>query len=112
MKDGRSDIRITSKESIVDGQWHHIVASWNTSTVNLYVDGTQAASTREFRVMKKGILSELIFGGGTLGSGFAPFAGWIDEIALWDRSLTPAEVRHQFRSAKGKSPAPSPHGNK
>ena len=112
MKDGRSDIRITSKDSIVDGQWHHIVASWNTSTVNLYVDGTQAASTREFRVMKKGILSDLSFGGGTWASGFAPFAGWIDEIALWDRSLTPAEVRHQFHSAKGKSPAPSPHGNK
>jgi len=104
MKDGRSDILITSKDSITDGEWHHIAASWNTSTVDLYVDGKQVDSTREFRVMKEGILSELIIGNGSVKSGYAPFAGSIDEIGLWNRLLTAEEVRHQFRSAKGVAP--------
>jgi ferric-dicitrate binding protein FerR (iron transport regulator) len=104
MKDGRSNILVTSKDSIADGQWHHIAASWNTSTVDLYVDGKQVDSTREFRVMKKGILSELRFGNGSVKSGYAPFAGSIDEIGLWNRLLTAEEVRHQFRSAKGVAP--------
>jgi ferric-dicitrate binding protein FerR (iron transport regulator) len=108
MDDGRYDILITSKESIVDGQWHHVVANWSTSTMNLYVDGIKVAHTPESREMTKGILPELRFGNGAVDSGFAPFIGWVDEIALWDRPLTLAEVRHQFRSAKGK-PDEKPH---
>jgi hypothetical protein len=54
--------------------------------------------------MKKGILSELRFGNGSVKSGYAPFAGSIDEIGLWNRLLTAEEVRHQFRSAKGVAP--------
>ena len=44
----------------------------------------------------------LIVGSGPAGSNTAPFTGWVDEIALWDRALTPAEVSLQFRSAVGK----------
>ena len=31
-----------------------------------------------------------------------PFTGWVDEIALWNRPLTHAEVHHQYQSARGK----------
>jgi hypothetical protein len=30
-----------------------------------------------------------------------PFKGWVDELALWSRPLSPAEVKQQFQSAIG-----------
>lgn len=69
--------------------------------VDLYVDGRREAQDSEFRGMQQGVLPELRFGSGPAGSGTAPFSGWMDEIALWDRALTSTEVKHQFRSAQG-----------
>jgi hypothetical protein len=101
MENGRYDVLIASEEPINDGKWHHLVASWSPSEVDLYVDGKLAARDTEFRDMLQGVLPELYFGGNSLDSVFAPFTGLVDEIALWDRALTPEEVRHQFRSAQG-----------
>ena len=98
MENGRYDVLITSKESIDDGQWHHLAASWSSSAVHFYLDGRQVGSDTEFRAMQQGTLPELRFG----SSGAASFTGLVDEIALWDRALTPAEVRHQFQSARGR----------
>jgi hypothetical protein len=36
MENGRYDVLITAKESIADGKWHHLAASWSPSTVDLY----------------------------------------------------------------------------
>ncbi|MFZ9936455.1 MAG: LamG-like jellyroll fold domain-containing protein [Luteolibacter sp.] len=102
MEDGRYDLLITSEESIADGRWHHLAASWSPTAVNLYLDGQRAGSDTEYRAMQQGILPELRFGSGPAGFGDPSFTGWIDEVALWDRALTPAEVRHQFHSARGK----------
>ena len=102
MENGRYDVLITSKESIADGKWHHLAASWSPSAVDLYLDGRRVGSDTEFRAMQRGILTELRFGGGMAGSGTVPFSGWIDEIALWDRSLTPTEVSQQFHAAQGR----------
>ena len=101
MEDGRYDVLITSQESIADGKWHHLAASWSPSAVDLYLDGRRVGIDTEFREMQRGILTELRFGGGMAGSGTVPFTGWIDEIALWDRSLTSTEVSQQFHSARG-----------
>lgn len=102
MENGRYDVMISSEKIVTDGQWHHLAASWNPSAVDLYVDGKRVARDTEFRGMQQGILPEVRFGSGAAGSGAAPFSGWVDEIALWDRALTPAEVVHQFRSARGR----------
>jgi hypothetical protein len=101
MENGRYDVLITSDVSVDEGRWHHCVASWSPSAVDLYLDGRRVASDIEFREKQQGILDELRFGGGPAGSKIAPFTGWIDEIALWDRALTHAEATHQYQSAKG-----------
>ncbi len=102
MENGRYDVLLTSEQSLVDDHWHHIAASWSPSSVDLYLDGKQVASDTEFRGRQMGILPELRFGNGSTGSSFMPFTGWLDEIALWNRALTPSEVEHQFKSARGK----------
>jgi hypothetical protein len=101
IENGRYDVLATSEETVADGRWHHVAASWSPSAVNLYVDGKLVASDTDYRGIQQGFLPELRFGGGPPVSQTAPFSGWIDEIALWDRALTPAEVQHQFCSAEG-----------
>ena len=107
MENGRYDVLITSEEPTARGQWHHFVASWSPSSVDLYLNGLRVASDTEYREMLQGTLHELRFGCGPAGAKKgAPFTGDIDEIALWDRALTPTEVTHQYQSALGKSPEP------
>jgi hypothetical protein len=31
------------------------------------------------------------------------FRGWVDEITLWNRALTPGEVSHRFEAASASS---------
>jgi hypothetical protein len=101
MENGRYDVLLVSEEAINDGKWHHLAASWSPSEVDLYLDGKRVARDSDYRGRQRGILPELRFGGGPAYSGAAPFTGWLDEIALWDRPLTVAEVAHQYQSAQG-----------
>lgn len=101
LENGRYDVLIASEVPVAAGQWHHVVASWSASEVALYLDGQLVARDTEFRGMHPGMLSELRFGGTDPNTNYRSFSGLLDEVALWDRALTPAEVFHQFGAAKG-----------
>lgn len=102
MENGRYDVLLTSEETIADGRWHHFTASWSPYTVDLYLDGTRIAGQRDLSGLRRTPLPELRIGGGPPGSDAAPFRGDIDEVAVWDRMLTPIEVEQQYQSALGK----------
>lgn len=101
MENGRYDVLIASEFPVDDGEWHHFVATWDSDSVNLYIDGRRVAQDTEFRGEQRGLLPELEFGVTDAISKFESFSGAFDEVAIWDRSLTFAEVVHQFRSARG-----------
>jgi hypothetical protein len=108
MEAGKKDVLLSSPRSSTDGQWHHVVASWSRSAVELYVDGKLAARDEEFRPARGDNLTGVNVRFGKTGSGPAPatrdlgyFRGWVDEIALWSRALTGTEVDLQFRAAVG-----------
>jgi hypothetical protein len=104
MENGRHDVRITPEEpeqSVRDGEWHHFAASWSTSSVELYLDGKLVASDSGYYGALQRSLSDVRFGGGPADFKIAPFTGLVDEIAIWNRALSRAEVFHQFQSAKG-----------
>ena len=98
---GYYDVWITSERSIDDGRWHHLAMSWGADGVNLYIDGEVEAQDSEFRPIVEGLLPELRFGAGSGETKFSAYSGYIDEIGLWDRGLTPAEIQHQFKAALG-----------
>lgn len=101
MENGRYDVLLTSEETVTDGQWHQLAASWSATTVNLYLDGRRVAWESADRDMPQGKLPELRVGGSPKSEDAAPFTGGIDEIAVWDRALSPVEIGQQFRSARG-----------
>lgn len=89
----------TSKEFLTDafvgdGKWHHLAMSFRSgvqgSTV-LYVDGIEVAKTTITinRQRPRG----LAIGSWAAEEGsFCNFVGAIDEVHIWDRVLTPAEI--------------------
>ena len=106
IENGENDVILSSSRSIADGNWHHIVASWGPSSVDLYVDGWRSASDREARELREAETSGsyVRFGKPSANlaeQGAGAFSGWTDEIALWNRPLTHTEVAHQYQSAKG-----------
>jgi hypothetical protein len=98
LEDGRHDVLLTATETMDAGTWHHFAVSWSPSVVELYLDGKQVAREIGVRAMQQGNLPELRFGSGPASQDTTSFNGWLDEVALWDRALTPIEVQQQYRS--------------
>src|SRR5439155_13308995 len=71
--------------------WHYIVATKSGTNVVIYLDGVIAATFSNACVGSLSNASSVEIGG---LSALPPthFTGLIDEVALWSRALTPAEV--------------------
>ena len=86
---------------ITNGQWHHIVGSWDGSTKRIYVDGVDKAS-----VSKSGALTTTSNGaaigsfGGT-SSGYY-FGGDIAIVKIYDKGLSATEIKQNFNAYKNR----------
>jgi len=95
---------------INDGQWHHLVAVRNgddMSQAELYVDGQKIELDP---IMSTGGWSpSFSFRIGTRGSGSNNFIGSLDEISIWNRSLSEQEVMDLYYALiGGAGPEPLP----
>ena len=97
-----ADVRTTGAYD--DGEWHHVAATWNESAgqaivyvdggalaggetvVGTFADGTDFVSSGRHQ-----------FGKGTNNA--SRYQGFADELAIWDRPLSAAEVSEQFTAA-------------
>ncbi|MCH7228817.1 LamG-like jellyroll fold domain-containing protein [Haloferula sp. A504] len=105
IENGDDDVSVSSARNIADGSWHHVVASWGPSSVDLYIDGSLNARDAESRSLEDGRFRGRFVRFGKpsrdLYDTFDAYTGWVDEIALWNRPLTGTEVALQFEAAKG-----------
>jgi hypothetical protein len=89
-RDGASD---TAQAPAVGlGVWTHLVASYDGSTMRVYLNGVEQASLASTR--------QLLATNGALWIGRSEsggsFFGDVDEVAVFDRALTQLEVREHF----------------
>jgi hypothetical protein len=103
---------IAKVQKLNDGKWHHIAVSMpkkdcKLSEVQFYVDGQPVESNvvGQDKPISISMVTKLSFGGLGHGTGKAPFSklihvehgikpfeGSLDEISVWSRALTAAEV--------------------
>ena len=101
--DGSYHTQGPSKASVgvVNGQWHHIVGSWDGSTKRIYVDGVLRNS-----VSKSGNLVTRTTGaavgrfGGT-STGYY-FGGDIAKVAIYSIGLNDSQVLNNYNALKGR----------
>lgn len=79
------------------GQWHHLVHWRSGGVTHLWVDGT--LQNVSYQLTPYFMNSELLVGWS--GSAGQYFHGDIDDIAFWDRALTPAEIGQVFSAGSG-----------
>ncbi|MBE3013439.1 DNRLRE domain-containing protein [Microbispora sp. NEAU-D428] len=96
---------ITSATSVNDGNWHHVALSGARTTQTLYLDGQQVGTLAQ-QITQLGQWDTRI------GYGFAssswpgtvtssrpfPFAGSIDEVAVYGKPLRQEQIRTHYRT--------------
>ena len=77
-----------STSSVTDGNWHFIALTYETGQAQLYVDGA-------LKVTRSGTYATMLTGtidiGGTIVPSI-PYAGLIDEVAIFNRALSANEI--------------------
>ena len=78
---------LESPATVEDGKWHHVAMTYDASSLNvsLYVDHR--------KVYEKVLTGPIVLDSGDIriGSGDRAFDGWIDEMLITDRVLSPDE---------------------
>jgi hypothetical protein len=97
---GTSGLKVSNwQTNAVDGNWHHVAMSWKRNTVDgwvTYFDGevVEQRTTPDVAVPNIGAL---LYFGSYIGTGEFT-AGQLDEIAVWGKALSRAEVRSHARN--------------
>ena len=88
-----------SSSDINDGIWHHVVGTYNGSVKSVFVDGIQENSTNITGAIGTGASSVLI-GHRPLLSAY--FNGSIDEVMIFNRSLSASEITKLYIKGRAK----------
>jgi curved DNA-binding protein CbpA len=115
--DGRCSVQIdggfssppycSTTKSIANGQWHHVVACWDkvTGKVKIYLEGSKNVESTT-RVKKRLDLTVPIWIGGQVNYR-RYFEGVLDDVRIYNRALSPEEVKELYEYEK---PISNPKG--
>jgi hypothetical protein len=105
----RGGVNIFTEQAYVPGRWHHVVAQWHRGQMELYINGRLAGAAEAGPELPGGAYRCLIGRLKQAGEGdnatARAFVGQLDELALYERPLTPAEIaRHAAAGSAPNSP--------
>jgi hypothetical protein len=84
--------------SVTDGKWHYLVGTYNGHQVCVYVDGTLAGSCAPAGAVHYAADQVAIGRDGSAPDGY--FTGSIDDVAIYPKFLTAADVSAHFAASK------------
>ncbi len=76
-------------------KWQHMVAVKDASHMRLYINGSLAAETEDATELPPGM--RLLLGRLYPTRSVRPFIGQVDELAVYNRALTPKEITKHYR---------------
>ena len=103
---------INCNTPINDGIWHHVVVVWdysgsgNAGEGKMYVDGVDCTQNVSYAANNEDVAgNHITIGAPNYQEAEAPnyFFGQIDEVAVWNNALAPAEIMELYNSGSGLS---------
>jgi hypothetical protein len=95
--------RLTSADGVsyADGQWHHVAVTFGGGTETLYVDGVEAGHRADVQTAYAPAYDYFLGTGPTRAwiggnDGWHFFEGRLDEVAVYSRALTDAQIAAHF----------------
>jgi len=89
-KTGGGTVSVTSPSAIPLNTWKHLCGTWDATAMKLYIDGTQVATRVGTTALKAA--GALNIGAQLDVSPFYAFNGIIDDVRIYNRAISDAEV--------------------
>jgi hypothetical protein len=96
---------VVSTTVVFDSTWHHVAWVDDRGTAKLYVDGNLDPSNYNYTPVGTYSSTTTVIGALVRSAVAGQFSGQIDEVAVWERALTQAEVQ-QMMSSSIQTPVP------
>ena len=90
--DEGDSVRIVSPNRYNDNKWHHAVITYDGSSFNLYIDSVLTAYRTSTSAPEDNGIQPIRIGESFIGS--------IDELRIWNRALSPAEIEQGHSPGK------------
>ena len=104
---GVTETLISEIGELVTGQWIHVALTHNGTIMTLYIAGVEVSSTTLVGTVDTDATMAVAIGAQPPGAGGRFFDGLIDEVHIYQRSLSSAEV-HALADAPNRPPLASP----
>ena len=90
--DGATSTLIAGTGNLSDDVWHHAVAVYDGNEMRLYLDGALVGSTPKSGSLTTNAAVSTWIGGNPPNAAERPWAGTIDDVRIYDRALSEAEI--------------------
>ena len=96
---------LTGTTRLTDGQWHHIAVVLDAGVtaagtdILLYIDGRRQAVSHLADITIDTAVGPDVTLAATAANGHAVFEGWMDDVRIYDRALTAADIASLGNSA-------------
>jgi len=90
---------LLSNTSLSIGEWHHIVCTWDGTTMKIYINSVAPDNTlARTHSIGYNIPFNLYFG---YNSQYYDYSGMLDEVGIWNRALDVDEITFLYNSGDG-----------
>jgi hypothetical protein len=90
-----NNANITGSTVVGDGTWRHVVVTYQSGSLLIYVDGVQDGSDSSTGTIANDAAIPLTIGG-WIGDGGSYSSSVMDEVRIYNRILTPSEVKQLY----------------
>ena len=87
---------LDSTATVSDDNWHHIAFTYNSSGINIYIDGSASGSNTTNITPVQTSTDDFIIGARNISAPEKFFSGQIDEVAVFNKALSGPKIQQIY----------------